>query len=236
MLFLMITDWMDVAKSVVLSWLARWRSRSYPCQRLRETSIMASIQQDPSGVFHICFRYGKQRFKRSLQTTDRRKADATAVRVSENIRLANQGRMELPDDADIPTFLLSDGTLSNRPEPVSVLNIGDLFNKYQAAIPVDALEQSSLKTAKIHMRHFERLLGGKKTLRSITTADLQSYVTTRSGEAGHRGTISAATIRKEIATLGSLWNWAIAQGEISKSYPRTGLVFPKRTEKPPFQS
>ena len=71
---------------------------------------MASIQQVPGRTFHICFRYGKQRFKRSLQTTDRRKADAAAVRVAENIRLVNQGRMELPEDADIPTFLLSDGT------------------------------------------------------------------------------------------------------------------------------
>ncbi len=197
---------------------------------------MASIQQDPSGTFHICFRYGKQRFKRSLQTTDRRKADAAAVRLAENIRLVNQGRMELPEDADIPTFLLSDGTLSNPPEPLSVLTIGNLFAKYQASIPADALEQSSLKTAKIHVRHFERLLGTKKPLRSVNTSDLQNYVTTRSKEPGHRGTISAATIRKEIATLGSLWNWAVAQGEIGKPYPRKGLIFPKRTEKPLFQT
>jgi len=50
--------------------------------------------------------------------------------------------MELPDDPDIPTFLLSDGTLSNRPEPVSVLTIGDLFNKYQAPIPVDSSQET----------------------------------------------------------------------------------------------
>lgn len=70
---------------------------------------MASIQQDPSGTFHICFRFGKQRFKRSLETTDRRKADAAAVRVAENMRLVKTGRMEVPTDADVPTFLLSDG-------------------------------------------------------------------------------------------------------------------------------
>lgn len=197
---------------------------------------MASIQQDPSGNFHICFRYGKQRFKRSLETRDRRKADAAAVRVAENVRLVKQGRMDLPDDADIPTFLLSDGTLSNKPQPVSVLTVGNLFASYQASIPGDALEQSSLKTARIHMRHFERLFGTKKPLRSVNTVDLQQYVTARSKEPGHRGAVSAATIRKEIATLGSLWNWAVAQGEIGKPYPRKGLIFPKRTEKPPFQT
>jgi len=197
---------------------------------------MASLQIDPSGNYHIKFRFAGKQYRRSLHTKMRRTAESSACHVAENIRLIEAGRLELPDDADIPTFLLTDGKLSHRSQPESTLNIANLFSRYEASIPVDALEQSSLKTAKIHMRHFERLLGGKKTLRSIATADLQAYVTTRSGEPGHRGTISAATIRKEIATLGSLWNWAIAQGEISKSYPRKGLVFPKRTEKPPFQS
>ena len=119
---------------------------------------MASIQQDPGGNFHLCFRYGKQRFKRSLQTMDRRKADAAAVRVAENIRLINQGRMEMPDDADIPTFLLSDGTLSHKPVMLSVLTIGSLLDKYEESIPVGALEATTLKTIGLHMRHFKRLI------------------------------------------------------------------------------
>ena len=197
---------------------------------------MASIQQDPSGIFHICFRFGKQRFKRSLQTTDRRKADAAAVRISENIRLVKAGRMEVPTDADVPTFLLSDGTLSRQPVIDRGITIGELFERYRSLIPLDALEQSSLKTARIHMQHASRILGATKSLRSVSSADLQIYVTARSKEQGHRGTVSAATIRKEIATFSALWNWSITQGLISKPYPRKGLLFPKRTEKPPFQT
>ncbi len=37
---------------------------------------MASIQQDPSGNFHVCFRFRDHRFKRSLKTNIRRKAEA----------------------------------------------------------------------------------------------------------------------------------------------------------------
>jgi integrase len=197
---------------------------------------MASIQQDPSGTFHICFRFGRQRFKRSLQTTDRRKADAAAVRIAENMRLVKTGRMDVPTDADIPTFLLSDGTLSKQPVLDRGITIGELFERYRSLIPHDALEQSSLKTARIHMQHVSRILGATKSLRSVSSADLQVYVTARSKEQGHRGTVSAATIRKEIATFSALWNWSITQGLISKPYPRKGLLFPKRTEKPPFQT
>ncbi len=78
---------------------------------------MASLQQDPSGTFHICFRYGKQRFKRSLQTSDFKKATAATVRVAENLRMVSLGRMEIPDDADVPTFLLSDVSLRRSPNP-----------------------------------------------------------------------------------------------------------------------
>jgi hypothetical protein len=44
------------------------------------------------------------------------------------------------------------------------------------------------------------------------------------------------TIRKEIATLGTAWNWARRTGLIAAPYPNTGLVYPKTNEKAPFQT
>jgi integrase len=44
------------------------------------------------------------------------------------------------------------------------------------------------------------------------------------------------TIAKEIATLGTAWNWAERTGIIGSSYPNKGLVYPKADEKPPFQT
>lgn len=198
---------------------------------------MASIQQDPSGTFHICFRYGKQRFKRSLQTSDFKKATAATVRVAENLRIVSLERMEIPDDADIPTFLLSDGVVTSKPESVCTLTLSELFPKYLDAVPEGAIEKTSVETNQIHMKHFVRVLGKNKPLRSLTASDLQKYVTTRSKEDGRPGSnVNAATIRKEIATLGSLWNWAVAQGLVTGNYPLRGTIFPKHSEKPPCQT
>lgn len=198
---------------------------------------MASIQQDPSGNFHIAFRFGTKRYKRSLKTKIERKAEATASHVEENIRLIEAGRMELPDDVDVPTYLMSDGKLREKPKAVNNIRLNDLESAYQQATPDGSLEPTTLKTIGVHLRHICRILGGKTNLRAIRMADLQRYVTERSKESGRRGNqVSSATIRKELATFGSLWNWAEANELVSGSFPRKGVIFPKHDEKPPFQT
>jgi hypothetical protein len=197
---------------------------------------MASLQQDPSGNFHICFCFGGKRFKRSLKTTSKRKADATCTRLDENIRLVDAGRLTLPDDADPATFLLSDGKLDSKPRLRKTIRLGGLCDEYKKSMPEGALENGSLLTVEIHMRHVMRILGANKSLSELNASDLQHYVTSRSKEPGLTGTVSAVTIRKEVTTLGSLWNWAASQGFVSLVFPRNGLIFPKHTEKPPFQT
>ena len=197
---------------------------------------MASLQQDPSGNFHICFRFARRRFKRSLKTANKRKADAACTRLDENIRLVDSGRLSLPQDADVATFLLSDGKLDAKPNILSTIRLGKLYSAYQQALPEGALENRTLATIKLHMRHVERILGGNKPLSELQASDLQHYVTTRSTEPGQNGSVSAVTIRKEVATLGTLWNWASTRGLVSSLFPRNGLLFPKHQEKVPFQT
>jgi hypothetical protein len=148
---------------------------------------MASIQHDPSGSFHIAFRLGGRRYKRSLKTKIQRKAEATASHVEENIRLIEGGRMDLPDDVDIPTFLMSDGKRKEKPRVASNIQLKDLFTQYQQATPEGSLEPTTVKLIGIHMRHLCRILGADTSLRSIRTVQLQSYVTVRSMESGQRG-------------------------------------------------
>lgn len=147
---------------------------------------MASILRDPSGNFHIHFRFGGQRFKRSLHTKHERKAQAAASHVEENIRLIGEGRLALPDDVDVPTYLLSDGKLAEQPKANGDCKLGMLFAKYRELVPEGAAEST--------------------TLRSIGTSELQHYITVRSKESGRRGKLSAVTIRKEIATFRVLRN------------------------------
>lgn len=197
---------------------------------------MAFVQRDPSGNFHLCFRFGGRRFKRSLHTKHQRKADAAASHVEENLRLVGEGRLELPDNVDVPTFLLSDGKLAEKPKVASNIKLGSLFDEYKARTPEGALEASSIQTFRTHMGHVVRILGAGTLLRSIRTSDLQRYVTTRSKEKGRRGTVSPVTIRKELATFASLWNWARTQELTAGEFPRKGIVFGKHEDKPPFQT
>ena len=198
---------------------------------------MASIQQDPSGNFHIAFRFGGKRYKRSLKTTIERKALATASHVEENIRLIEAGRMELPDSVDVPTYLMSDGKLASKPRVKKSLQLAGLLEAYRNSLPEGSLEPTTLKVIGVHVRHFCRILGSDRKLRSIRTQELQDYVTARSTECGKHGRkVSAVTIRKELSTLGSLWNWAESRELVSGAFPRKSVVFPKHDEKPPFQT
>ena len=59
---------------------------------------MASLQIDPTGNYHLKFRFAGKQYWRSLETRVARKADA-AVRVVENVRFVKQvpigsGRLE----------------------------------------------------------------------------------------------------------------------------------------------
>lgn len=52
---------------------------------------MAWLEQEASGNFHIAFRLGSKKFKRSLRTKDEREAEARRLRLEENYRLVESG-------------------------------------------------------------------------------------------------------------------------------------------------
>ncbi|MBP85659.1 MAG: hypothetical protein CMJ64_02920 [Planctomycetaceae bacterium] len=68
---------------------------------------MASLQI-VTGYFHVSFRCAGHRYKRSLKTKSERQALTHNVRIEETIRLVESGRLEVPSDADLATFVLSD--------------------------------------------------------------------------------------------------------------------------------
>ena len=197
---------------------------------------MASLQKDPSGNYHISIAFAGRRFKRSLKTSDLRKASAACARVQDNISLIETGRIELPDNVDLPTFLLSDTKLNHKPKVNAGVRLGRFFEIYRETVPEDSMEATSLYTARLHMKHWVRLLGASKEVQLLTTRDIQSYVTQRSKEPGRSGNVAATTIRKEVATFSALWNWAASQEMLTGRFPNAGLVYPKRNEKPPFQT
>jgi integrase len=66
-------------------------------------------------------------------------------------------------------------------------------------------------------------------------ADLQGYI---NGWAkvwsGRR--LSPASIKKEIVSLRTAWNWGVKMGLVSGRFPNDGLRFGKVDEKPPFMT
>ena len=199
---------------------------------------MAWLEQHPTaGTYQLIFRLGGTKFKRSLKTDDVIEAEGRLARLNENLRLVESGRLVLPEHADPAAFLLSDGKLNGKPRVAERLALPELIERYRAALPEGALEPESLRIAELHIRHFVRILGVRKVLADIDLDDLQRYVLKRSREPGRRGLrVSVGTIRKELATLTTLWNWAVQHNYVAGPLPKTGLKFPKLDEHPPFQT
>lgn len=70
---------------------------------------MAWHEIGDSEKYFINFRIGKQRYSRSLRTDHVEEADAAVACVKENLRLVERGRLEIPPDADVISFLISNG-------------------------------------------------------------------------------------------------------------------------------
>jgi integrase len=98
-------------------------------------------------------------------------------------------------------------------------------------------EPRSIEGIELHFKHLLSALGERLPIRELTLADLQGYVDARANAKGTYGrSLSPATIRKEIVTLRTAWNWAARMGLVAGRFPNDGLRYPKLDEKPPFMT
>jgi integrase len=198
---------------------------------------MVWLQIDPSGNYHISFRYGGKKFKRSLKTKLQRIAEQRMLRLEETLALVESGRIDVPATVDIPAFLLSDGKISNK-SIVQELRLDKLCQEFFEQIPPGSLEPRTVKMMEYHRNHLLRILGANLNIQSLSFSVLQNYVSKRSTEPGIRErSLSPITIKKELVTFRAMWNWAIRMGLITnREFPSKGLRFPRSQELPPFQT
>lgn len=190
-----------------------------------------------NGRYNLILRFGGKRFVRSLKTTEEDVALAKKLRVEENIKLVETGRLTIPEGADVVTFLLSDGKLNNKPVATTSLTIPQLFAQFWDAMPGGNLEEGTVKMMKIHQRHLERVLGKRQIVQNLSSNDLQRYVTKRAKTKTRQGgTVGGVTIKKELVTLNSVWKWAVGAGKIHGQLPKGDIRFPKSQEPPVFQT
>jgi hypothetical protein len=197
---------------------------------------MPSLEQR-NGHFRIVFRFGGQKLTRSLKTKDEDDAHGAFARLQDNLRRAELGHLAVPEGADVAAFLLSDGRALAKPTLPKIRSLKQLLNAYMASLPAGSVEQSTRQGMDIHIAHLRRVLGDGLIVAGISTSDLQCFVDARALASGMRGrTLSAATIKKELITLRTAWNWARHAGVLKTAFPLKGVKFPKTQEKPPFQT
>lgn len=197
---------------------------------------MATLE-NRSGKYRVIFYADGQRFTRSLKTRHEREAIASIARLEDNLRRVELGLLTPPHGVDLASFLLSDGRIEKKLEIPALRSMHALFEHYFKSIPVGAIEESTRKGMKTHVKHLERILGRGLDVHALEAAELQRYIERRSRAKGlHGRSISAATIKKEIVTLRTVWNWSVNMGLLKRPFPNRGLRYPKLDEKPPFQT
>jgi integrase len=197
---------------------------------------MAWLQQDPSGNYHVSFRFAGKKFKRSLHLKAEDKALGIAGRIEDNMRLVERGALTIPPGAVVPKFLMSDGKISGPIDIPIVVTLGDLIDRYIKAVSGGAVEASTLCTLRVHTKHLKRILGEDLDVRTLTRDTLQGYINSRRAKKSKQDrAISPVTIRKELTTLSGVWSWATGEGLVGP-FPNKGLKYPKGADKPPFQT
>jgi integrase len=185
---------------------------------------MASLHQDPrTDNWLIYFRYGGRQFTKSCETQKQTAAKAIEARVEETIRLLKSGRIEMPEDAEPGIFIMSDGKLLDKPKlsaPKKDPRLGQVCESYLSDQMAKA--ESTVEGERIHIAHLKKMLGEATEIHTLTLANMQDYVKTRSKQK-HRGRfITGKTIRKELGSFRQIWTWARHQGIVAASCPIYG--------------
>jgi integrase len=197
---------------------------------------MASIQlHSPSGNYRIRFRFAGKDYFRSLDTQSEDEANSLCGRAESVIKAINQGFLTIPEDTDPGDFILAGGKCIQAPSVISPrdgITVEALLGDYAQTLNPDAKEGNSLGTEAIHRGHLGRHLG-HLAVDKIDFGAIQDYVAKRQRE----GRVPV-TIRKELATLRMIWNWALRRDRIRLTLPwRMGdLEFSKSTVKQPFKT
>jgi len=183
---------------------------------------MATIQER-KGSYRVLFRHHGKQHTFTLGRVSEAEAKAKADQVEYLLMRLAQGLLALPAGADIVTFVRCDGSI-----PVSATatrdapTLGSLRDRYLETHE-DSLEAHTLRGIRRHFRHLARLLGEGFPICELSLAELQGYVDKRAKAKGLRGQLTPATIKKEIVTLRTAWNWGLRMKIVSGRYPYDGL-------------
>ncbi len=114
--------------------------------------------------------------------------------------------------------------------PPKKTTLAELRDSYLKTFSGGALEENTLYTAKIHLAHLAATLGESFAVGDLTLGNLQKHIDRRKAD------VAGTTIKKEIDTFRSPWNWGARMGYVKGPFPSGGLVYPKGEAKLPFMT
>ena len=198
---------------------------------------MASLQKKGNGWYCQILHHGK-RHTIAIGAVPEVEARAKVAQLDYLLLRLKQRLIELPAGIGIADFLRHDGRPTvDRPAIAErqVLTLAAFRDRYlETHRP--SLEPRTIQGIELHFRHLIGALGERFPVRELKLADLQGFVEGRSRTKVRGKVISPATIRKEIISLRTAWNWGARMGLVEGRFPHDGLRYPKADEKPPFQT
>jgi integrase len=199
---------------------------------------MPSLQQKGNAWF-CQFLYHGKRHTVAVGRVNETEARAKSDQIGYLLMRLKQGLIKLPPGVDIRKFVERDGSPPPKPDvslSAKPLTLVEFRDRYLASNR-DSQERRSIEGIESHFKHLLAALGERFPIRELKLADLQGYIDRRAKAKGMYGRrLSAATIKKEIVTLRTAWNWAVKMGLVAGRFPNDGLRYPKLDEKPPFMT
>lgn len=197
---------------------------------------MASLQQKGEN-WYCQFLYHGKRHTFTIGRVSAQEADAKANQVDYLLMRLRQRFLTLPVGMDVVTFLQFDGKPpEDAPVNGKTVTLGGLRDHY-LRVHEGSLEETTINGMRLHFRHLIATLGERFPMQDLSLASLQDHAERREKMKGIAGKLSPATIRKELITLRTAWNWAVGFGLLDGKFPGLKKVrLQKPEEKPPFQT
>jgi integrase len=198
---------------------------------------MAAVQKR-NHSFRVLFCYHGKRHTLNLGKVTPDEADRKAGQIDYLLLRLKQGLISMPAGVTVEDFMLHDGQATAQEEPArsGPVTFATVRQHYLETHRHGAMEEGSLATVELHLRHFETTLGQLFPLQDLSLADLQGHVNRRAGKKYRGRRLSPTTLKKEMASFRATWNWAAHTGLVRGPFPNKGLVYPKADEKPPFMT
>lgn len=203
---------------------------------------MASLQER-NGSYRVTFYWNGRRETFTLGEVSADEAESKSRQIDYLLMRLSQRLVALPPGTGIVDFVKYDGKPVPTPAATNggdsssaKLSLARLRDRYLETHET-SLEPTTVYGIRLHFKHLLGFFGPAFPIAELSMADLQRYIDRRAKAKGTSGRkLSPATIKKELVTLRTAWNWAVRMKFVFGKFPADGLHYPKATEKPHFQT